>query len=262
MSNPAQHATEPEDEESGGLDREHALDLVGFLFPRAATSFAVRGPRPHRRVLVTALVATSVPRVYTVETRILAQRNVVIPLLGNPRRSVPTDSDAPTRAATEDVLRRDNLVAIVDETHLADRWEEGLPRLFRLKNELLRSLGAPVSEEAKKRASSGCSAQARRPHQGWHHQDSGAWHEPEMAYRLVTSAAENFLKDRSAAETAAITEAIGILKEEAARQHDVIESGLSAMEAAAPAAAAPAPSVAAPVVAPRVVLADRNANRG
>ena len=41
-----------------------------------------------------------VPRTYHTEVRILAQRNLVMPALGNPKRAVPIDSDTPTRAVS------------------------------------------------------------------------------------------------------------------------------------------------------------------
>src|SRR4051812_9672402 len=78
--------------ELDGDDTARLIDLAGF---------AVRAARRHRGLstsvfalggLVTLSAALFAPRVYTVDTQLLAQRQVIMPLLGNPHRAVPADS--------------------------------------------------------------------------------------------------------------------------------------------------------------------------
>ena len=84
-----------EDEEQG-LDWEHARELAGY-FARAPRR------RPKLAIATFAFVlafafATAVfwPRSYHCEVRLLAQKNLVLPALGNPGRAVPRDADNPT----------------------------------------------------------------------------------------------------------------------------------------------------------------------
>ena len=64
------------------------------------------------------------PRTYHVDAQLLAQRNTLMPALGNPGRTVPLEADVPTRAAAEAVLRRDNLLSLMKQTDLMNRWEQ------------------------------------------------------------------------------------------------------------------------------------------
>src|ERR1700678_1681372 len=119
----ADPSVESEGSDDAGLAQ--ALEIGGFVLraprrrPLLATAVFVLG------VTVTLAVVLLVPRVYTVDTTILVQRNVVIPLLGNPHRAVPADWDVPSRGTSESILRRDNLVALVKETKLETQWEVG-----------------------------------------------------------------------------------------------------------------------------------------
>src|SRR5277367_265629 len=103
-----------EPEGSGGAGLAQALEVGGFVLraprrrPLLASGVFLLG------VTITLAVVLLAPRVYTVDTTILVQRNVVIPLLGNPRRALPTDWDVPGRGTSESILRRDNLVALVE----------------------------------------------------------------------------------------------------------------------------------------------------
>ena len=63
------------------------------------------------------------PATYHTETRILAQRNLVMPALGNPHRSVPIDSDTPTHSVSETILTRENLLALIADLDLPRRWD-------------------------------------------------------------------------------------------------------------------------------------------
>src|SRR5687768_17527811 len=84
-----------------------------------------------------AVVAAKVlPRTYYVEARILTERNLLIASLVNPGRSVPREDDAPTRTAYAQILRHDNLVALVKKTRLVERWEGTRSPLQRLKDSL------------------------------------------------------------------------------------------------------------------------------
>ena len=83
------------------FDLEKVKEWAGFVLR------SVR--RRRRRAVVAFLVAASLaaavilalPRMYHVQTQLLAQRNSLMPALGNPGRTVPSDADVPTRAAAD-----------------------------------------------------------------------------------------------------------------------------------------------------------------
>jgi uncharacterized protein involved in exopolysaccharide biosynthesis len=256
-------------EGAGGIDYARAAAIARFV---------LRAPRrrPLLAILVLALsllatvaVAVCSPRVYVASTRILVQRNVVIPLLGNPRRPLPADWDVPTRGTSETILRRDNLVAMIRETNLEERWNVGRSPLSRLLDAVTRVVFGPMSEEDRMSALIGA-LEKRITVQA---DDTTisiavAWYDPVVAHQLVTCAERNFFKERGDTETSAITETIAILEEEAARQREAIDAGLAAAQKmqpppplAAPAAQA-APTPARPFGAPRRPGADRGWSAG
>jgi hypothetical protein len=202
----------------------HARDLAGLV---------LRAPRRHRRLAlsvfllgaaasVAALVLT--PRVYEVDTKILAQRNLVMSSLGNPRRAVPTESDAPTRSAGEAILGRESLTAIIQETDLLARWDSERPALLRLKDRAARALTGALSDEDRSRAlvrvlEKKLQVQADESTI----RISLEWSNPETAFLIVSCVEEGFFKGRRAAEVAVIADIIGILNEEVSRQREVVE---------------------------------------
>lgn len=244
-----QSETDPSVESEGSRDAgpAQALEVLGF---------AVRAPR--RRpllaagvfvlgVTVTVALALLVPRVYTVSATILVQRNVVIPLLGNPRRALPTDWDVPGRGTSESIFRRDNLVAVVKETDLVTRWNEGRPPILKLKDELSSRILGPISENDMARMMVGMLekrlvVQVEDPTI----KISIEWQDPETAYRVVSCIEQNFLKDRGAAGTAAITDTLTILEDEESRQRELVATALAEAQKLQLSAAQPAWQARAP----------------
>jgi hypothetical protein len=251
---------------SNGPDPADAEGSDGVDFARAAAiaRFVLRAPR--RRpvlaavvlvlsLLVTAAVAVSAPRTYVASTKILVQRNVVIPLLGNPRRPLPADWDVPSRGTSETILRRDNLVAIIRETNLAERWRVGRSPMLQLFDSVGLAVFGPVSEEDRMLALIG----ALEKKIAVQADDttitiSVSWHDPVIAHEIVTCTERNFFKERGATETSAITETIAILEDEAARQREAIDAGLAGAQKMQPPAP---PPVARPLGAPRRASPER-----
>jgi uncharacterized protein involved in exopolysaccharide biosynthesis len=241
-------AAEPEGSDDAGPER--ALETLGFVLraPRrrpglAAGAFVIG-------VAATLAAAFLAPRVYTVDTKILVQRNVVIPLLGNPRRAVPADWDVPGRGTSEGIFRRDNLVAVIAETGLGARWEVGRSPALKLKDALSRSVSGPPSAEDTARMLVG-TLEKRLSVQvdDTTIKISVNWHDAETAYRLVSCVEQRFLQDRGATETAAITDTIAILDDQAARQGAAVDAALAeVVKRQLPPPAAPA---ASPARAPR-----------
>ncbi len=94
---------------------------------RVAAGFPFRAFQRHKKLaiwtfagLMAAVLAAIVvtPKHYLIETRFSAEKNFLMPALGNPKRAVPTESDSPTRLASEAVMKRTNLMEIVRQTKL------------------------------------------------------------------------------------------------------------------------------------------------
>src|SRR5262249_31798266 len=130
-------------------------DAVYF---RNIIGFSLRSPfrRPILSlfVFVTALALTIaaviyLPRTYETALKVLVQRNLVLPTLGNPRRAVPIDHDSPTKGIPEAILARENLVSLVRQLSLLDRWEAQRPPLLKVADRIFGMFGVQRSEEDK-----------------------------------------------------------------------------------------------------------------
>ncbi|HEY0777641.1 MAG TPA: hypothetical protein VGD56_06715 [Gemmatirosa sp.] len=227
---------------------------VGQL--RTIVGFPLRALRRRRRLatgvfgaVCTAAVLGAIlaPRQYDVETSILAQRNFVMPALGNPRRSVPAESDAPTRMAAEAVLNQANLVALSQEVGLEQAWPRLRSPVGRLKDALKSAFGMRTPA-AERRAQ----IVGYLEHQIWVTTDEGTVrigvHFPDaaLALRLVNAAQRNFLENRHASEQSLIGESIGILESHVAQAHAQIDTALAEVKQFTPAAAHVAVVRAAP----------------
>jgi uncharacterized protein involved in exopolysaccharide biosynthesis len=257
-----------DDSESEGLDFERIKLLAGF-FVRAQSRHRFVGPLVF--VIVAALtVAVTVlwPRVYEVDFRLLAQKNNLLPALGNPTRTV-RDNDSPTKNVQETVVQRDNLVALVKQVDLIDRWDASRAPILRIKDKITNAIGGPTSEEDKMHALIGLMQQRL-----WVTTDDSSltftviWPSPQIAFEISSLIEQNFLEAKYDNEVSVIREAIRILDDRAkdqAKQVDAALADLTKLEADQKAKAeasaglepapAPAPAEAVPgaAPAPRVV---------
>lgn len=209
------------------------LDIAGFV--RNAV-------RRHRLVVAVVLLgmlglalaaAKALPRTYYVESSILTERNLLIASLVNPARTVPRDDDTPTRTAYAQILRHDNLVALVQKTRLAERWEATRSPLQRLKDALTRRLGGTMSEEDKEDAMVSTLERSMmvRADRGTGTVTIGvSWPDPQQALELTETAQQRFLEARNTAEVSAITEAIGILEAQVGQEEANIKTAIAELE--------------------------------
>jgi uncharacterized protein involved in exopolysaccharide biosynthesis len=102
-------------------DVPDAEAIIDFKAIANWVRFGLHCARRHRRLL--ALITLSVvllagaavavlPKTYHVETKLLAQKNQVLAVKND------QGGEAPTRAAADTVLRRENLIALVKQTNL------------------------------------------------------------------------------------------------------------------------------------------------
>ncbi len=146
-----------------------------------------------------------------------------MPGLANPNRSIPSEADAPTRAASDTVLRRENLVALINQTDLIENWEKTRAPAVRLKDIVQQVFTGKPSEEEKLDALVGLLEKKLMVGTG-----EGTvmividWPDAEMAFHLVEAAQQNFLETRHAMEVSTIAEAISILEGHAQTAHDTV----------------------------------------
>jgi uncharacterized protein involved in exopolysaccharide biosynthesis len=197
----------------------------------------------------TLALLSVMPRTYRIEAQLLAQRNTIMPALGNPSRKIPFESDSPTRAAAETVLRRDNLLSLMTQTDLMNHWYRDRSWLFRLKDKLVDLISAPTEEEKTlgmvEFLESRLTVKAVDPTVTI----SLEWPDAQLGYRLVDSALQNFLEQRHSTEVSTIAETISILEGHAANLKEAIDAEMEDVKQ--PQAATPAPTASAPAPAPR-----------
>ena len=183
-------------------------------------------------LLATAALIFVLPKTYHVEAQLLAQRNTVMPALGNPGRTVPVEADTPTRAAAETVLRRDNLLNLMKQTDLLNRWELDRNPALRIKDVVVNAI-SPPSEEDRLNAMIGLLEKRLTVTTG----DSTVtiaidWPNAQLGFKLVDTALQNFLEQRHTAEVATIAETITILEGHAANLRDAIDSTMEDLKRA------------------------------
>jgi uncharacterized protein involved in exopolysaccharide biosynthesis len=216
-------------------------DLFDWSALRRWATFVLRSVTRHRVaalvvvagvLVMTGIAAKWAPRKYQSEARLLANRNQMMAILGNPHRNMPTDQDTPTRAATETVMARDNLESMIQQTRLLEHWEANRNPLLRFKDQLMRMLTGPLSEE--ERLEIMVSTMERRLSVFSVDQTVVIridWPDPQMARQLVETAQQNFLEARHVQEVSAISEAISILEMHAAETQTGIEEAIKQVQA-------------------------------
>jgi hypothetical protein len=148
----------------------------------------------------------SLPKTWHAETRILALKNTLLPKTVDPGWP---EAEDPTRAAREAILSHDNLVALVRQTDLVNRYPLSRAPLLKLKDKIT---GA-VPEEDQLAALVGTLENRLDVQVG-----PGAvtialdWPDAAMARELVDAAWRNFLEQRRMTDLTPFSEAIEILE--------------------------------------------------
>jgi uncharacterized protein involved in exopolysaccharide biosynthesis len=198
--------------------------------------------------VVAAYYAVATPR-YRAEARVLAQRQQAIASLA--RANVTEEQ--PTRAASELIHQRENLVDLIKLAGLLEKPPK-LGPLDRAWNDIVRFTGAardeddPVEQlvlvlDRQLKVTAGDATIGIELD----------WPNPQQAYVIVDGALQNFLEVRHVQEVAALDEAIAILRSRAARLRAELAQATDetrrALEQAA-VRAAPRPRIAIPTPTP------------
>jgi uncharacterized protein involved in exopolysaccharide biosynthesis len=221
--NPAT-AAEPE-----GVDLEQVREMVGF---------ALRATRRRLKLASIAFVcvaglglaiATTMPRTYGAQVKLLAQRSSAIHALTSLSPQME-NVDNPTKNVAAMITRRDNLVALVKEADLVRRGEETRSAPLKLKDRVLAALFGPTSEEDKHL---GIVLSLEKRLEVTTDEPTSTvtiavdWSDPRIAYDLVTLVQKNFLEARYDSDVAVINESIDVLEEHARNELAHVDNALA-----------------------------------
>jgi uncharacterized protein involved in exopolysaccharide biosynthesis len=172
------------------------------------------------------------PKTYQVKTTLQAQRNQVMASLSNPGRAVPIDADAPTRLAAETVQRYDNLLALIQQTELIKDWPLHRAPILKLKDFIWRHVFKPPTQQEQTE-----NFVYYLQNRLWVVTGDGTvtigieFPDPQLAYRLVDTALQNFLEARHAADVSSIAEAITILEGRTEQAHQTLAATVQQLQA-------------------------------
>lgn len=243
----------PHDDRFPDVEREQA-QIFDWEQIRDYLSYVKNAVKRHWKLalatfLVTAvlglLAAKLLPRTWHSESKLLPRRtaNTIIPGLVNPERPnllnpdppnpmrPANEVDGPTKAAAEAVLRQENLIKIIKNTYLLDRWESTRPPLLRFKDSMMRMVSGPPDEDSKMDAMVGTLEKKL-----WVGTDDGKvtigvdWGDPQLAYELVEKAQESFLEKSKEEELNSIKDAITILQEHEQQAQDAVREAYEEFE--------------------------------
>ena len=244
-------AREEEDDDEG-LDLAQLADMAGYVLrapkrqPKRFFAWGAVG------VVLAAATWHYFPRTYSTEVKILAKKNLVLPALDNPNRAVPREADNPTKDVGNTIMQHDNLVGLIKEVDLLDRWESTRPPLLRAKDTLLGSVKGPQSDADRMRAMEGVLEKRLFVTSD----DTTVtitveWSDPEMAFEIAQAVQKNFIEAHYDSEVNVINDAIGILEQHANDERTTFDAARAEFEKASQASLARAGGAVATVTAPR-----------
>jgi len=238
-------------------------DLFDYRRLREYAAFAIHSLARRKGLALTVFTAVfgcavlslyALPKEYDSDVKLLGQRNQVISSLAVPGRNMPTDADAPARAAFDTIMRRDNLVALIEQTGLVAHFYSHRSPAGRLKDRINSLLGREMTEDAKLDTVLGMLEKRLVVSSAASWQGEGTvsigveWPDPVMAHTLVEAAQQSFIEARHISELSNIAEAISILEGHSALMREEVEEAadsLARVRNARAARNAPAPSPAA-----------------
>jgi uncharacterized protein involved in exopolysaccharide biosynthesis len=234
----------PEDDPSALVDWRRLRERLGFAL-RAAKR------RPFTAASCFLLLASLgplslvvMPRTWRVEAIVTASRNPVVSTLAEPVLLRPFDAADAADVARDAILRRDNLVALAEETDLLDRTLAARAPMARFRDRLLeRVTGRTPTREKRmeglvetleKRLSiSVPGAAPGAPHGAPRDRILLAleWSDAELARTVVDTAARRFFETRRERERAMSADAMAVLEDRAAAVRKDIEGKVKQIHA-------------------------------
>jgi uncharacterized protein involved in exopolysaccharide biosynthesis len=216
-----------DEEASEGLDLEQIKELAGFVagapkrHPVLASSVFI---------VVAALgvtVSVTMPKTFSSEVRLLAQRASAIRMLSGNQQMENIDN--PTRNVAAMITRRDNLEALVKDAHLVERFAQTRPAPLRFKDKVMATLFGPPSPDDMEKV---MIYTLERNLDVAVTEDSNVkiaveWANPQIAYDLATLVEKNFLEARYDSDVAVINDSIAVLEDHGRTELEQVDAALA-----------------------------------
>jgi uncharacterized protein involved in exopolysaccharide biosynthesis len=220
------------EDEPEGIDLERVREMAGFAL-RAAR----RRPKLASMTFVTVAalgvtVAATMPRTYTAQVKLLAQRSSAIRMLSGSNPAMDS-VDNPTKNVAAMIMRRDNVVALVNDANLVRRFEETRPPPLKLKDHVMAQLFGPPSDEDQ-RLNMVYTLEKKLDVVTDESTSTVVitvdWSIPQIAYDLVMLVQKNFLEARYDSDVAVINDSIAVLQEHAKTELTNVDVELDAYQ--------------------------------
>ena len=174
---------------------------------------------------LTVLGAIFAPRNYEVEARVLVQRTQAI-TGGQAQQLTAEEMRNIAKEYEEQVMAHDNIIAIVRQKNLVQRWDDMRQPHRRLIDKINRKLGkAPPTDDEKYDA---LVTNVKNRLKVWVDATTVTvkldWSEPEAARDIVDAAVKNFLEARFQSEVGVIPERVKILEAGVQQAHKDLET--------------------------------------
>lgn len=173
---------------------------------------------------LTVLAAIFAPRTYEVEARVLVQRTNAI-TGGQQQYLSPEEQHNIAKEYEEQVMSHDNVLAIVRQKNLVQRWDDMRQPHRRLIDKINRKLGKPAPTDDEKFEA--LVNNIRNRMKVWVDATTVTikldWSEPEAARDIIDAAVQNFLEARFQSEVGVIPERLKILEAGVAQAHKDLE---------------------------------------
>jgi len=176
---------------------------------------------------LTVLAAIFAPRTYEVEARVLVQRTTAITGQANQQQYMtPEEQRNIAKEYEEQVMSHDNVLAIVRQKDLVNRWDDMRQPHRRLIDKINRKLGKPAPTDDEKFEALVNNIRSRM--KVWVDATTVTikldWSEPEAARDIVDAAVKNFLEARFQSEVGVIPERLKILEAGVTQAHKDLET--------------------------------------
>jgi uncharacterized protein involved in exopolysaccharide biosynthesis len=214
--------------------------LIDFVGIRNDIGFVLRSPLRHRwlaaacLLFVLAAAAASslvVKDIYQVQASFLAQGSWVMLTLANP--GLIRGDEGLTRAVRETIVRRDNLIALCEQTGIVDRQLANRSWLGRLRASFYEKLTGHKETRAEVLEGIVNTMQNKL----WVNVGGEGtinivfeWPDPEIAYRVVEAAVPNFQETRYATDVAVLSDTITLLEGNASKLQHEVDTALNDLE--------------------------------
>lgn len=180
------------------------------------------------------LLLWGMPKTYEVSTTVQTQASTVLSDLSrgsSPNNAPTSDPEAPNRQAAETVLSHENLISLVRQTGMVEKWPLRRAPLLRLKDAVMEHVGTPPSPADQQEGFVGLLEKKLTVQVGKGSVTiAAALPDPQLAFHVVETALQNFLEARHTAEISTIEDAITILEARVAEARKQVDSSLGHLQ--------------------------------